>query len=84
MDVHKESIDIAQAEEGMGEVRHYGKIAGDLLALARVVRKLVASGARLIFVYEPARAASRFIAGCRRRVTPMLGSLARAHAKKTQ
>jgi hypothetical protein len=53
----------------MGEVRHYGKIAGDLLALARVVRKLVASGARLIFVYEPARAASRFIAGCSRRVT---------------
>jgi transposase len=52
MDVHKESIDIALAEEGMGEVRHYGKIAGDLLALARVVRKLVASGARLIFVYE--------------------------------
>jgi transposase len=51
MDVHKESIDLALAEEG-GEVRHYGRIAGDLLALVRVVRKLVACGKQLIFVYE--------------------------------
>ena len=52
MDVHKESIDIALAEADAGEVRHDGRIAGDLLALARVVRKLVASGQKLIFVYE--------------------------------
>jgi transposase len=51
MDVHKASIDLALAEEG-GKVRHYGRIAGDLLALARVVRKLVACGKQLIFVYE--------------------------------
>jgi len=39
MDVHKESIDIATAEEG-GEVRHFGRIGGDMKALAGAVRKL--------------------------------------------
>ena len=39
MDVHKESIDIAVAEEG-GEVRHQGCIGGDMPALSRAVRKL--------------------------------------------
>lgn len=52
MDVHKESIDIALAEADAGEVRHYGRIGGDLASLARVVRKLVAGGKPLIFVYE--------------------------------
>ena len=32
MDVHKDSIDIAVAEEA-GEVRHHGRIGGDLAAL---------------------------------------------------
>ena len=41
MDVHKESIDISLAEEGRNsEVRHYGGIAGDLEALAKVVKVL--------------------------------------------
>jgi hypothetical protein len=41
MDVHKESIDISVAEDGrQGEVRRYGVIAGDLDALAKVVRAL--------------------------------------------
>jgi len=34
MDVHKESIDVAVAEEG-GELRHYGQIGGEMNALWR-------------------------------------------------
>jgi transposase len=51
MDVHKEAIDLAVAEEG-GEVRHQGRIGGDLNALARAVRKLESLGRVLVFVYE--------------------------------
>lgn len=51
MDVHKESIDLALAEE-TGEVRHYGRIGGDSSALARTVRKLESLGKALVFVYE--------------------------------
>ena len=51
MDVHKESIDIAVAEEA-GEVRHHGRIGGDLAALGRAVRKLESLGGALVFVYE--------------------------------
>ena len=51
MDVHKESIDIATAEEG-GEVRHFGRIGGDMKALSGVVRKLESLGRALVFVYE--------------------------------
>ena len=48
LDVHKESIDISLAEDGRdGEVRHYGVIAGDLEALAKVVRALRAPHRRL-------------------------------------
>jgi transposase len=53
MDVHKNSIDIAIADQGRkGRVRHYGKIDGTLSALDKVVRKLVSKGNRLHFVYE--------------------------------
>lgn len=53
MDVHKKSIDIAIAYEGRdGQVLHYGKIDGTLLALDKVVRKLVSKGGRLHFAYE--------------------------------
>jgi len=51
IDVHKESIDIAVAEEG-GEVRHHGQIGGDMNALWRAVRKFESSGRELVFVYE--------------------------------
>ena len=46
MDVHKESIDWAVAELD-GEVRSVGRTGGDLAAVARTVRKLVASGKTL-------------------------------------
>ena len=52
MDVHKESIEIAIAEEGNQEVRRYGRIDGKAESLAGVLRKLVASGKELRFVYE--------------------------------
>jgi transposase len=53
LDVHKNSIDVAIAEDGRdGEVRHYGKIGGDIAALDKVIRRLRSRGARLRVVYE--------------------------------
>jgi transposase len=53
MDVHKNSINIAIAQQGRkGQVRHYGKIEGTLSALDKVVRKLVSKDEPLHFVYE--------------------------------
>ncbi|MFN0163470.1 MAG: IS110 family transposase [Burkholderiales bacterium] len=51
MDVHKDSIDIALAQE-TGEVRHYGQIGGEMSAVMKVVRKLQSQGIALVFVYE--------------------------------
>ena len=79
MDVHKESIDISLAEEGRdGEVRHYGGIAGDLEALAKVVKALRAPNRRLRFVYEAAPAGLGFIGISRRRVRTAWWSILRA------
>ena len=54
MDVHKELIDIAVAEE-TGEVRHHGRIGGDMNALlrrGRVANALQACrGIQLIHAY---------------------------------
>jgi transposase len=53
MDVHKNSINIAIAQQDRkGQVRYYGKIEGTLSALDKVVRKLVSKGGSLHFVYE--------------------------------
>lgn len=52
LDVHKESIEIALAPLEGGEVRHYGRIAGDLAAVDKVVSRLSKSHSRLKFVYE--------------------------------
>jgi transposase len=53
LDVHKESIQIAIAETfGNYEVRHYGKVGGDMASLDKAVRKLRSTGSELRFVYE--------------------------------
>jgi predicted RNase H-like HicB family nuclease len=53
LDVHKDAIDIAIAESGGDkEVRHYGKIDGELAALDKAVRKLQSKGTELHFAYE--------------------------------
>jgi transposase len=53
LDVHKDSISVAIAEEGRdGEVRFYGTIGGDITSLGRLVKKLSSKGRKLRFVYE--------------------------------
>lgn len=53
LDVHKATIDVALADEGRdSEVRHFGKIAGDMAALDKVIHKLQSTGRSLHVVYE--------------------------------
>ena len=53
MDVHKESIEIALAEDEVGgEVRRFGAIGGTREAFKKALRKLVAKGNTLHFCYE--------------------------------
>ena len=53
LDVHKNSISIAIADEGRdGEIRYYGKIDNDMNQLDKFCRKLVSQGAQLRFAYE--------------------------------
>lgn len=53
LDVHKDSIDIAVAEDGRdSEVRHIGSVGGDLASLDRALRKLQSQGSPLHVVYE--------------------------------
>ena len=53
LDVHKESITIAIADEGRsGEVRVYGKIPHDLDQIDKVMRKLISQNSELHCVYE--------------------------------
>ena len=53
LDVHKATIDVALADEGRtAEVRHFGKIAGDIASLDKVIHKLQSTGRTLRVVYE--------------------------------
>ena len=53
LDVHKQGIVIAVAEDGLrGEVREYGRIANTPAALDRLERKLSREGVKLRFCYE--------------------------------
>jgi len=52
LDVHKETIAVAIAPEGGGEVRNYGIIGGTLDALDKVIKKLQQPGVELRLVYE--------------------------------
>jgi len=53
LDAHKESIEIVTADTvGKQEVRHYGKIGGDMASIDKAVRRLQSTGAALHFVYE--------------------------------
>lgn len=52
LDVHKESIEIALAPRDGGEVRRYGRIAGDLDAVDKAVNRIKREHPRLDFVYE--------------------------------
>jgi len=53
LDVHKNSISIAIADDGRdGEIRYYGKMGNDMNQLDKFCRKQVSQGAELRFVYE--------------------------------
>jgi transposase len=53
LDVHKDSITIAIADEGRnGNVRVYGKIANNHLQIDKVMRKLISQNNQLRCVYE--------------------------------
>jgi transposase len=52
LDVHKDSIEVAVAEGGGGEVRHVGRVGGDLVALDHALRRLKRSPCALHVVYE--------------------------------
>lgn len=52
LDVHKESIEIALAPRDGSEVRHYGRVAGDLESVDKAICRLRKAHAKLSFVYE--------------------------------
>lgn len=52
LDVHKDSIEIGTADVGGGEVRHVGRVGGDLPALDAALARLQCPVAGMQVVYE--------------------------------
>jgi transposase len=53
LDVHSKTISVAIADEGRkGEVRHYGTIENTFGAIDKVIKKIMATGVELKFIYE--------------------------------
>jgi len=53
LDVHKDTVTVAVAEEGrQGEVRIYGQVSSDLRAVEKALRKIGADGGSLHVAYE--------------------------------
>ena len=52
LDVHKDSVDISIANSGDAEARHVGKVAGDLNAVTKALRRLAKDARQLHVVYE--------------------------------
>jgi transposase len=50
MDVHKESIEVAVADEN--EARHYGRVGGDAHSVDKTIRRLRSTHGRMTVVYE--------------------------------
>ena len=53
LDTHKDHVDIGLARASRdGEVRHFGSVSGNVQAVSKAMRRLVAAGERLHIVYE--------------------------------
>ena len=62
LDVHQDTSDIALAESGDNqEVRHYGKIDGDLAALDKAIRSSGAKARNFALSMKPVPADMKFI-----------------------
>ena len=52
MDVHKDSISVAIAQEGHGELRYYGRIPNSPQAIGKLIKKVCPGGEVMLFCYE--------------------------------
>jgi hypothetical protein len=52
LDVHKEFVSVAIADEGRGEAESYGEIPNTPAAASKLAKKLERNGCDLCFVYE--------------------------------
>jgi len=52
LDVHKETIAVAIAQEGRGEPVYYGEILNSAGAIRKLVKKVASNGEKVSFCYE--------------------------------